>query len=102
VANEMTEAVTNIVIGIACLGAFASWLVCAINMFRMVANRREDVALFRKWYENPFNVIFRPGDLTDRGLEARRRCLYGMFGFLAFILLVFVVGLLRGAAVLAN
>jgi hypothetical protein len=43
-------------------------------MFRTVANRKEGVPLFPNWYESPFNIIFRPHQLTERGLIARRRC----------------------------
>lgn len=79
-------------------GAFVCWVIATVNMFQVVANRKEGVPLFPHWWESPFNVVFRPQHLTDRGLAARRRCFYGTIGFIVFWLLGAAIGLVTGVA----
>ena len=77
----------SVIVAILVLGGFACWLIVLINMFRTVANRRPEIPLFRSWWESPFNILFQPFLLTERGLSARRWCFYGLLGFLGFWLL---------------
>jgi hypothetical protein len=60
------------------IGFVAGWFLVMINMFRVVANRKEGAPLFPNWYEGPFNYICRPSQLTERGLAARRWYFYGV------------------------
>jgi hypothetical protein len=69
------------------VGIVASWFVGVVNMFRAVANRKEGAPLCPHWYESPFNYLFRPSQLTDRGLSARRLCFYGFVGFFLSIII---------------
>ncbi len=66
----------------AVLGGGTCWFVAVINMFRTVANRKPDVPLFPSWWQSPFNILFRPSQLTERGLSARRWCFYALAGSL--------------------
>ena len=77
----------SVIVAILVLGGFACGLIVVINMFRTVANRRPEIPLFRSWWESPFNILFQPSLLTERGLSARRWCFYGLLGFLGFSLL---------------
>jgi uncharacterized membrane protein YeaQ/YmgE (transglycosylase-associated protein family) len=61
--------------------ALVSFLTGMVNAFVIVANRKEGVSLFPNWYSSPFEIIYRPAGLTERGLLARRRCIYGIIGF---------------------
>jgi hypothetical protein len=65
----------------AIVGGFVSWFIITINMFRMVANRKDGVPLFPSWYKSPFGILFRPAQLTDHGRAARRLAIYGIIGF---------------------
>jgi hypothetical protein len=78
----MQEALGFIAFCFAC-GCAVFWFMAAINMFRMVRHRKPGVPLFPNWFESPFNIVFRPLDLTDVGLKARRKVLIGFCGFLA-------------------
>ena len=90
----MLEALTGTVAGLAMLGALVSWFVATINMFRTVANRKEGVPLFPHWHESPWNILFRPHQLTERGLTARRRCFQGVVGFLICAVIGMIAGVL--------
>jgi hypothetical protein len=82
----------------ACICAVICWFIAAINMFRTVAYRKPGVPLFPHWWESPFNILFRPSQLTARGLEARRWCFYGVVGFLVCGGFVMIVGVSTGVA----
>jgi hypothetical protein len=70
------QAIGTVAFAAAVLGGMASGVVAIVNMFRTVAYRKDGVPLFPHWYVSPFNVVFRPDQLTDRGLAARRRGLW--------------------------
>jgi hypothetical protein len=89
-ALEMAGTVGFVGAGIA---AVYCWWIGIMNMFRTVANRKLGVPLFPHWWESPFNILFRPWQLTDRGLDARRKCFLGMLGFVAFCVLSVIVGI---------
>jgi hypothetical protein len=91
----MIEAASEIVIAVAFVAAIGCWFVGVVNMFRAVANRKEGVPLFQSWLGNPFNILFQPALLTERGLTARRRCFYGLVGFV-------ISCAIAGAAALAS
>jgi hypothetical protein len=91
----MLEAIIGTIVAAAFIGAIASWFIAVVNVFRTVANRREGVPLFPIWFESPFNILFRPAQLTDRGLIARRRCFYGVIGFVLSILIVCIAAYLQ-------
>ncbi len=88
----MLEVISGTMVAISLVGAIVSWFTCVINLFRMVANRKEGVPLFQTWYDSPWNIIFRPHLLTERGLAARRRCMLGFAGFVLFIFLGMAAG----------
>jgi len=67
-------------------------------MLRAVAHRKAGVPIFPNWYESPFNILFRPAQLTERGLAARRWFFYGIAGFVAFYVAAIAVGSLTGVA----
>ena len=72
--------------------AILCWFVAVINMFRTVAHRKPGIPLFSHWLDNPFNLMLRPGQLTERGVTARRWCMYGVVGFLFCFVLGAVIG----------
>ena len=82
----------------AILGGFVSRFIALINMFRAVAYRKPDVSLFPHWWESPFNPLFRPAQLTDRGLATRRWCFYGVIGFVVCWVFNAVVSVATGVA----
>jgi hypothetical protein len=94
----MIEIVATLAFIGACLGSFLCAFLVLVNMFRAVANRKEGVPIFPSWYESPFNILFRPHQLTERGLRARRLCLYGFAGFWLFAMLAVAIGTLTGVA----
>ena len=79
-------------------GGFFWFFVAVINMFRAVANRKPDVPVFPNWWESPFNIIYRPCQLTERGLSARRWYFYGLVGFIVCWAIGILVGLATGIA----
>jgi hypothetical protein len=95
---DPTQVVGTLAFFAACLSGMACLVVVLVNMFRAVANRKEGVPLFPNWYESPFNILFRPSQLTDRGLSARRWCFYGVVGFFIFCASGIAIGVLTGVA----
>ena len=75
-------------------GATACWLISAVNMHRMVVHRKPGVPMYRRLWANPFNIMFRPGDLTEKGLRARNLILVGAVGFFVCVLLSALIDLL--------
>jgi hypothetical protein len=92
------EVIGGLVVAVAFLCAFSSWVIATVNMFRTVANRKDGVPLFPNWYESSFNILFRPSQLTDRGLSARRWCFYGVAGFIISCALAIAISELTGVA----
>jgi len=92
------EAIGQAGFAAAIFGGFACWFICVINMFRAVQYRKPGVALFPSWYESPFNILFYPSQLTDRGLAARRWCFYGLCGLISCWIFAAIVGLSTGVA----
>jgi hypothetical protein len=78
------------------VGTFVCWFIALINMFRTLAHRKPGVAIWPHWWESPFNILFRPEELTARGLVARRWCFFGVAGFLACFVLFLLVGIPTG------
>lgn len=75
------------------IAAFVCWLTAVVNMCLAVKYRKPDLPLFPDgMFGNPFNILFRPRDLTDRGLLARRRCFLGVAGFFACAALLCIIG----------
>jgi hypothetical protein len=91
------QAAGGILCFIAVVGVFVCWLVGMINMFRAVCYCKEGVPLFRHWYGSPFNILFRPDDLTDQGLAARRWFFRGFAGFILCVLAAVAIASLTGA-----
>lgn len=69
-----------------------------INAFRAIAYRKEDVPLFPHWWESPFFILFRPEQLTDRGLIARHRFFMGIIGYLICWTLAILIAWITGVA----
>jgi hypothetical protein len=76
-----TETLRNAIGFSGAIFALLSWLMGMVNSFVMIANRKEGVPLFPTRWESPVYIIFRPANLTERGLQARRRCIWGIVGF---------------------
>jgi hypothetical protein len=70
-----------------------------INMFRMVRHRKPGVPLFPNCLESPFNIMFRPAQLTDTGLKARRKMFIGVLGFIGCWTIGFAAGWLESVLV---
>jgi hypothetical protein len=51
-----------------------------INAILMVRRRKPGVPLCRDW-SSPYNIVFRPNDLTASGLRARRNLIFGFLGW---------------------
>jgi hypothetical protein len=63
------------------------WVCAAVNMILMAKHRKEGVPLFPHGiFWSPFNILFTPHLLNEKGLKARRRLICSVIGF------VFVVG----------
>ena len=56
-------------------------LTAAVNLVLVVRNRKPGLPLQPHWFESPFNYIFRPESLTDKGLRASRRTFLATFGY---------------------
>lgn len=69
------------------LGGFVCWGVVVFNMFRAVALRKPGVSMWHGTWNNPFNLLLQPDRLTDAGIVARNRCVFGVIGFFACWLL---------------
>ncbi len=52
------------------------------HMVRMTLNRKPGVPYFPGSFQTPYNIIFHPEQLTERGLQSRRRVVYGVLGML--------------------
>jgi hypothetical protein len=92
------QTVGYVVFVAAVLGGFVCGFIVVVNMFRTVANRKPDVPLFPNWWESPFNILFRPSQLTDRGLSARRCCVDGSLGFLVCLVVAAFIAVTTGIA----
>ncbi len=76
--------------GLAALGA---WYAIVVYSFMMVRQIRSGVPRWgRSLIYNPFNVVFRPDLLTDRGLAYRRRLGWAVAAFVCIVLGGFIVG----------
>jgi hypothetical protein len=74
---------TAITCGMAC------WLYALFNGIQAVKFRKPGVPLFPNWRNGPFDVLYHPENLTERGLVARKRFYFAFVAFFIFI----VVGL---------
>ena len=66
-----------VAVGIWCLTGIV------IHSILVVRHRKPGYPLFPNWYAGPFSHLFRPHNLTDQGLQSRRRVLLNLIGFLA-------------------
>ena len=69
------------------LALFICWLLIAVNAILMIRRRKSGVPLMRSMLGSPANIIFRPEDLTEDGLRARRRTIWACVGLVASIAL---------------
>ena len=88
----MLKTIVGAIAGAAFFGVFVSWLIMTINMIRVTGHIKEGVTI----YGRKTNVLFRPHELTDRGLAVRRWFFYGLIGFFACLLIGFALGALAG------
>ena len=79
------EGISAVVLWIGVVFAFASFFFGMINAFIMSANRKDDVPLLPTWQEDPYSILNGTAFLTERGLKARRRCIFGFVGFVAIV-----------------
>jgi hypothetical protein len=64
-----------------------------VNMILMTRRRKPGVPYMRHFLDSPYNIMFRPGDLTEGGLLARNRIFWGVIGFFICFALVAGMGL---------
>ena len=76
-------------------GAAASALYFGIKATR---NRQPGVPYFPGNFQSPFNILFRPGQLTDAGKLARRNCLISLGVFLIGLVAFLLIGVLHNVA----
>ena len=57
---------------------FLSFFVMAVNIFRAAANHKDGETVIAN-----LSVLFAPNKLTERGLAARRWCMWGLAGFIS-------------------
>ena len=77
------------------LSGIALVFLTMVNAVMMVRYRKPGVPRAYSGY-SAFNIIFRPGDLTERGLRARRRVIVGVVGWLVCFVLFLAVGTATG------
>jgi hypothetical protein len=63
--------------------AFVSFFVMAVNIFRAAANHKDGENVIAN-----LSVLFAQNKLTERGLAARRWCMWGLAGFIVMWLAV--------------
>lgn len=85
----------HVVVGTCFVLGTMLWLFCLVSMIRTIARRKPDVRL----WGNPFNMLFRPADLTEGGLRARQHCLASALGFVLCWLVAVLVGGATGVLV---
>jgi hypothetical protein len=94
---EFTKVIGLIAFAAMLFGGIVCWFVSVVDIFRAVASRKEGVPLFAG-FGGPFSVLFRPQDLTERGLAARRWVAFGFIGFFVCALSGALVGVMTGVA----
>jgi hypothetical protein len=63
-----------------------------VNLVLMTLRRKPGVPYMRGLLDSPNNIIFRPWDLTDSGLRARRRVFVGLLGFAVSLAIAIAAG----------
>ncbi|MCE9546572.1 MAG: hypothetical protein K8T25_13780 [Planctomycetia bacterium] len=77
------------------VGVFAFGTMAVMNMFRTTHHRKEGVPLYPR-LGSRFNLLFRPSQLTDRGLAARKKVLYATVGMVLCLVAELAIGLGTG------
>jgi hypothetical protein len=75
----------------ACAVGAIAWVVAAWNLLRIPLNLRPGVDAWATG--NPFNHLFAPNNLSEKGLVARRRVWIALGIFLSALIVGFLVGL---------
>jgi hypothetical protein len=70
------------------IAVLASAISTVVSCILTTLNRKPGVPYFPGDGENPNNIIFRPHQLTEAGLKARRWCLISIAVFMATILII--------------
>lgn len=84
---------------VACmLMGVACWFASVFFMFRAMAHRKPGVPLFPGLWESPANILFRPSQLTERGLKYRGLCFLSILGFLLSWIAGMLVGVVAGVS----
>jgi hypothetical protein len=71
---------------------FISWLQTISYASRAGANRKPGLSYMPDGWGNPMNYLFRPDDLTAKGLQQRRLCFIHLSIFIAAMALLAFVG----------
>jgi hypothetical protein len=100
---EPYEAIFAAAMIVAVAVGFIAWLRIIFFGWKAIANRREEVHLFRDApLGNPANILLKGDLLTERGLEYRRKMLAAIILFLSTVVggfsLAAVIGVLAGLA----
>jgi hypothetical protein len=100
---EPYEAIFAAAMTIAVAIGFIAWLRIVFFGWKALANRRQEVHLFRDApLGNPANILLKGDLLTERGLEYRRKMLAALLLFLVIVVGAFaiaaVIGVLAGLA----
>jgi hypothetical protein len=90
----IVKIVVGLIAGVGVAGLLASLSLMAFHLFRMVTNRKDGVPFIATMFEGPLGIIFRPEQLTERGLAARRLSLVAMKWSFLFLLLLAVAAMI--------
>jgi hypothetical protein len=82
------ESLLRIVLGISFPGTILFATIATLN-------RKPDVPYFPGGFEKPSNILFRPHQLTEVGLQARKLCFISMACFLFSLAGLIVIGILK-------
>lgn len=78
------------------LSGMVCWCIAIYNMFRAVALRKPGVSMWPGTWLSPFYLLLQPDKLTEAGIVARNRFLFGVVGFFACWLLGMALGFTLG------
>jgi hypothetical protein len=70
---------------------FVSLAACVVFATKAIQMRKPGRPLQPSLMESPFNYLFRPSELTEAGLRARKKCFF--FGIVSLILLAATIWL---------
>ena len=94
--SDVVQTIASILTFALCLGGMACVATAFVNMILMSRRRKPGVPYMRHLMDSPYNIMFRPEDLTDSGLRARRRIFWAIVGFCLCIAMGSAIGISTG------